>query len=49
MFDEPVPFDLNDATGPFGGDYTGWAKSFTTIDYVRAWRVKAGQGQVFRH
>ena len=47
-FDSPFFLILNNATGGFGGDYTGWAKSQMTIDYVRAWQVD-GQGRAIRH
>jgi len=47
-FDSPFFLILNNATGPFGGDYTGWLQSQMSIDYVRAWQVD-GQGSVLRH
>lgn len=46
-FNEPFFLILNNATGPFGGDYTGWQGSETKIDYVRAWQLD-GQGTVTR-
>ena len=47
-FNEPFFLILNNATGPFGGNYTGWQTSETKIDYVRAWQLD-GQGTVTRH
>ncbi len=47
-FDSPFFLILNNATGGFGGDYTGWLQSQMSIDYVRAWQVD-GQGSVVRH
>jgi beta-glucanase (GH16 family) len=48
VFNEPFFLILNNATGPFGGNYTGWQTSETKIDYVRAWQLD-GQGTVIRH
>lgn len=48
VFNEPFFLILNNATGPFGGNYTGWQTSETKIDYVRAWQLD-GQGTVVRH
>ncbi|NBQ96715.1 MAG: glycosyl hydrolase family protein [Micrococcales bacterium] len=45
VFNEPFFLILNNATGPFGGDYTGWQTSETKIDYVRAWQLD-GHGAV---
>ena len=47
-FNQPVFLIFNNATGDFGGAYDGWAKSYTSIDYVRAWQLD-GQGSVTRH
>ncbi|MEY2815699.1 MAG: hypothetical protein RJA78_275 [Actinomycetota bacterium] len=47
VFNEPFFLILNNATGPFGGDYTGWQTSETKIDYVRAWQLD-GHGTVIR-
>ena len=46
-FNEPFFLILNNATGNFGGAYDGWAKSYTTIDYVRAWALD-GHGTVLK-
>lgn len=46
-FNEPFFLILNNATGNFGGAYDGWAKSYTTIDYVRAWALD-GHGSVLK-
>ena len=46
-FNDPFFLILNNATGGFGGNYDGWAKSYTTIDYVRAW-VLDGNGSVVK-
>jgi beta-glucanase (GH16 family) len=48
VFNEPFFLILNNATGPFGGNYTGWQTSETKIDYVRAWQLD-GEGTVIRH
>jgi len=47
VFNEPFFLILNNATGPFGGDYTGWQTSETKIDYVRAWQLD-GYGSVIK-
>jgi len=47
-FDAPYFLIFDNATGPFGGAYSGWSQSFTYIDYVRAWKLD-GYGQVVRH
>lgn len=39
---------LNNATGGFGGDWSGWSQSQMTIDYVRAWKID-GVGTVVKH
>ena len=39
---------LNNATGGFGGDWSGWSQSQMTIDYVRAWQID-NQGVVVKH
>lgn len=46
-FNEPFFLILDNATGGFGGPYDGWAKSYTTIDYVRAWALD-GNGSVIK-
>jgi hypothetical protein len=46
-FNDPFFLILNNATGGFGGAYDGWAKSYTTIDYVRAWALD-GHGSVVK-
>lgn len=38
---------LNNATGAFGGDWSGWSQSQMTIDYVRAWKLDS-QGAVIQ-
>ena len=48
VFDLPFFLILNNATGGFGGDYTGWSQSQMTIDYVQAWTLD-GQGELIRH
>jgi len=45
-FNNPFFLILNNATGDFGGAWTGWYESQMHIDYVRAWQLD-GQGQVF--
>ena len=47
-FNAPFFLILNNATGPFGGNYDGWTESKMYIDYVRAWAID-GQGTVTRH
>jgi hypothetical protein len=37
---------INNATGDFGGNWTGWTQSQMTIDYVRVWKLD-NQGEVF--
>ena len=44
-FNQSVFLIFNNATGDFGGAYDGWAKSFTSIDYVRAYKLD-GHGSV---
>ena len=48
VFNSPFFLILENATGPFGGDYTGWQSSQTLIDYVRVWKLD-GNGTVIRH
>jgi uncharacterized repeat protein (TIGR02543 family) len=48
VFNSPFFLILENATGPFGGDYTGWQTSQTLIDYVRVWKLD-GNGTVIRH
>ncbi|MEY3855610.1 MAG: hypothetical protein RJA45_80 [Actinomycetota bacterium] len=45
-FNNPFFLILNNATGDFGGAWTGWTQSQMTIDYVRAWQLD-NQGEVF--
>jgi uncharacterized repeat protein (TIGR02543 family) len=45
-FNNPFFLILNNATGDFGGAWTGWTQSQMQIDYVRAWKLD-GQGEVF--
>ena len=45
-FNQPFFLILNNATGDFGGAWTGWTQSQMQIDYVRAWKLD-GQGEVF--
>lgn len=45
-FNNPFFLILNNATGDFGGNWTGWTQSQMTIDYVRAWKLD-NQGEVF--
>lgn len=45
-FNNPFFLILNNATGDFGGDWTGWTQSQMQIDYVRAWKLD-NQGEVF--
>ena len=45
-FNQPFFLILNNATGDFGGAWTGWTQSQMQIDYVRAWKID-GQGEVF--
>ena len=45
-FNSPFFLILNNATGDFGGAWTGWTQSQMQIDYVRAWKLD-GQGEVF--
>ncbi len=47
-FNSPFFLILNNATGPFGGNWDGWSQSQTKIDYVRAWKLD-GQGTVTKH
>lgn len=46
-FNEPFFLILNNAVGGFGGSYSGWLESKTTIDYVHAWQLN-GQGSVIK-
>ena len=39
---------FDNATGSFGGDWSGWSQSQMTIDYLRAWKLD-GQGAVLKH
>ena len=48
VFNSPFFLILENATGPFGGNYTGWQSSQTLIDYVRVWQLD-GKGTVIRH
>ncbi len=48
VFDSPFFLIFDNATGPFGGSYTGWQSSQTLIDYVRVWKLD-GKGTVIRH
>lgn len=49
VFDQPFFVILNNAVGPFGGNYDGtWTQSKTYIDYVKAWQVD-GRGTVVTH
>jgi uncharacterized repeat protein (TIGR02543 family) len=45
-FNEPFFLILNNATGDFGGAWTGWTQSSMQIDYVRAWKLD-NQGTVY--
>jgi uncharacterized repeat protein (TIGR02543 family) len=45
-FNEPFFLILDNATGDFGGAWTGWAQSSMQIDYVRAWQLD-NQGTVY--
>ena len=45
-FNEPFFLILNNATGDFGGTWSGWSESSMVIDYVHAWKLD-GQGEVF--
>ena len=45
-FNNPFFLILNNATGDFGGAWTGWTQSQMTIDYVRSWKLD-NQGEVF--
>lgn len=47
-FNAPFFLILENATGPFGGAYTGWQSSQTLIDYVRVWQLD-GKGTVIKH
>jgi len=48
VFNSPFFLILENATGPFGGEYTGWQSSQTLIDYVRVWQLD-GKGMVIKH
>ena len=48
VFNSPFFLILENATGPFGGNYTGWQSSQTLIDYVRVWQLD-GKGTVIKH
>lgn len=48
VFNSPFFLIFDNATGAFGGDYTGWQSSQTLIDYVRVWKID-GKGTVIRH
>jgi uncharacterized repeat protein (TIGR02543 family) len=48
VFNSPFFLILENATGPFGGNYTGWQSSQTLIDYVRVWKLD-GNGTVITH
>ena len=48
VFNSPFFLILENATGPFGGNYTGWQSSQTLIDYVRVWKLD-GKGTVTKH
>ena len=40
VFDQPFFVILNNAVGPFGGNYDGsWTQSKTYVDYVKAWQI----------
>jgi beta-glucanase (GH16 family) len=45
-FNNPFFLIINNATGDFGGNWTGWTQSQMTIDYVRVWKLD-NQGEVF--
>lgn len=46
VFNQPFFVILNNAVGPFGGNYDGsWTQSKTYIDYVKAWQLD-GVGSV---
>lgn len=45
-FNNPFFLILNNATGDFGGSWTGWSQSEMLIDYVRAWKLD-NQGTVY--
>jgi len=47
-FNAPFFLIFDNATGPFGGSYTGWQSSQTLIDYVRVWQLD-GKGTVIKH
>jgi beta-glucanase (GH16 family) len=47
-FNAPFFLIFDNATGPFGGDYTNWQSSQTVIDYVRVWQLD-GKGTVIKH
>jgi hypothetical protein len=48
VFNSPFFLILENATGPFGGEYTGWQSSQTLIDYLRVWQLD-GKGMVIKH
>lgn len=45
-FNNPFFLIINNATGDFGGNWTGWTQSQMHIDYVRAWKLD-NYGEVF--
>ena len=45
-FNNPFFLIINNATGDFGGAWTGWMQSQMKIDYVRVWKID-NQGQVY--
>lgn len=49
VFDQPFFVILNNAVGPFGGNYDGtWTQSKTYVDYVKSWQLD-GVGTVTTH
>ena len=49
VFDQPFFVILNNAVGPFGGNYDGsWMQSKTYVDYVKSWQID-GLGSVTTH
>ena len=47
-FNSPFFLIYDNAVGNFGGTYSGWTQSKTSIDYVRVWSLD-GQGTVIFH
>jgi beta-glucanase (GH16 family) len=45
-FNNPFFLIINNATGDFGGSWTGWTESQMHIDYVRSWKLD-NYGEVF--